>query len=66
MTRRQRIDDLTRLAQPALAPGGTVVAGDLYAIRQPESRIWSPVTFFALPTGERYVHLGLRATPKVA
>lgn len=42
------------------------VAGDRYAIRQPESRIWSPVTFFALPSGERYVHLGLRATPKVA
>ena len=42
MTRRQRIDDLTLFAvpeQPALAPGGTMIA---------------------------YVHLGLRATPKVA
>jgi hypothetical protein len=24
-----------------------------------------PVTFYELPTGERYLHFGVRATPKV-
>lgn len=55
MTRRPRIDDLTAIAvpeQPALSPDGTRV---VYVM---------PVTFYALPTGERYLHHGLRATPK--
>jgi hypothetical protein len=26
---------------------------------------WIPVTFYSLPTGERYLHFGVRATPKV-
>jgi hypothetical protein len=25
---------------------------------------WVPVTFYALPTGEKYLHVGVRATPK--
>ncbi|KAA2261440.1 serine hydrolase [Solihabitans fulvus] len=29
-------------------------------------RTWTPVTFYTLPTGEPYVHLGARATPKVS
>ncbi len=41
------------------------VERDLYAVREPGSRFWSPVAFYRLPTGERYVHLGARATPKV-
>jgi hypothetical protein len=28
-------------------------------------RGWISVTFYALPTGERYLHSGVRATPKV-
>ena len=51
-------------AQPVRETPLAPVAGDVFAVRQPESRVWSPVTFFALPTGQRYVHLGLRATPK--
>ena len=41
------------------------VAADLFVIRAPESETWTPVTFYSLPTGERYVHFGARATPKV-
>ncbi len=40
--------------------------GDLFAVREPEAQTWTPVIFYALPTGEPYVHFGARATPKVA
>ncbi|MEU4195808.1 serine hydrolase [Kribbella sp. NPDC026611] len=40
-------------------------SGDLYVTRQPGSLTWSPVTFYSLPTGEKYLHTGVRATPKV-
>jgi hypothetical protein len=39
--------------------------GELFVIREPETQTWMPVTFYALPSGERYVHSGARATPKV-
>ncbi|MBM2614982.1 serine hydrolase [Actinoplanes sp. LDG1-06] len=42
------------------------VKDDLFLVRLPESSSWVPVFFYRLPTGERYVHLGVRATPKVA
>ncbi|OLF19172.1 serine hydrolase [Actinophytocola xanthii] len=38
----------------------------LFAIRPPEAETWMAVTFYELPTGERYVHYGARATPKVS
>jgi hypothetical protein len=41
------------------------VEQDLFVIRDPEVRTWTPVTFYSLATGERYVHFGVRATPKV-
>ncbi|KHL17228.1 dipeptidyl aminopeptidase/acylaminoacyl peptidase [Mumia flava] len=37
-----------------------------YVLRAPGSHTWMPVVFYALPTGEPYVHFGARATPKVA
>jgi len=37
----------------------------LFAIRAPETQTWMPVTFYELPTGEKYVHFGVRATPRV-
>jgi CubicO group peptidase (beta-lactamase class C family)/predicted alpha/beta-fold hydrolase len=40
-------------------------SGDLFVIRQPDSQLWIPVTFYSLPTGEKYLHEGVRATPKV-
>jgi hypothetical protein len=39
--------------------------GDLFVVREPEALTWSPVTFYSLPTGEKYLHFGVRATPKV-
>jgi hypothetical protein len=41
------------------------VAEDLFVIRPPDAVNWVPVTFYDLPTGERYVHFGARATPMV-
>jgi len=37
--------------------------GNLFCIREPGVRTWTPVTFYTLPSGERYVHIGGRATP---
>jgi hypothetical protein len=41
------------------------VAENLFVVRGPNTQTWIPVTFYQLPTGERYVHFGVRATPKV-
>ncbi|WP_327358229.1 serine hydrolase [Streptomyces sp. NBC_01304] len=41
------------------------VADGRFAVRPPGTRSWIPVTFYGLPTGERYLHHGVRATPKV-
>jgi dipeptidyl aminopeptidase/acylaminoacyl peptidase/CubicO group peptidase (beta-lactamase class C family) len=41
------------------------VEENLYLVREPSMATWLPVTFYALPTGERYLHFGVRATPKV-
>ncbi len=43
----------------------TPVNSDLWLVREPQAQTWSPVTFYALPSGERYLHFGVRATPKV-
>ena len=37
----------------------------LFVVQPPEAETWAPVIFYALPTGERYVHFGVRATPRV-
>jgi hypothetical protein len=42
----------------------TPVGPDRWLVRQPGTQTWSPVTFYALPTGEKYLHFGVRATPK--
>src|SRR5262249_21716143 len=38
----------------------------LFAVKPPELETWAPVTFYELPTGERYLHFGVRATPRVS
>jgi CubicO group peptidase (beta-lactamase class C family) len=43
----------------------TPVGPDLWLVREPGTQTWTPVTFYALPTGEKYLHFGVRATPKV-
>ncbi|MEV7098736.1 serine hydrolase [Amycolatopsis sp. NPDC051045] len=41
------------------------VGEDRFVHREPGARSWISVTFYTLPTGERYLHSGVRATPKV-
>jgi hypothetical protein len=45
-----------------LVPAGPA----LFAVKPPEAETWVPVTFYELPTGERYLHFGARATPRVS
>ena len=40
------------------------VAENLFLVREPQAQNWTPVTFYELPTGEKYMHFGVRATPK--
>lgn len=37
-----------------------------FLYRMTEDASWASLVFYPLPTGEQYVHLGLRATPKVS
>ena len=37
-----------------------------FALQLKDSENWEAVVFYRLPTGEQYVHFGVRATPKVA
>jgi hypothetical protein len=43
----------------------TGVEHSLFVVREPGAQTWTPVTFYALPSGEKYVHFGARATPKI-
>ncbi len=40
--------------------------GDRFAVRRPPARNWTPVTFYRLPDGNRYVAMDGRSTPKIA
>jgi dipeptidyl aminopeptidase/acylaminoacyl peptidase/CubicO group peptidase (beta-lactamase class C family) len=40
--------------------------GDLFMTRAPGTQTAFPVTFYSLATGEAYVHLGARATPRTS
>jgi CubicO group peptidase (beta-lactamase class C family)/dienelactone hydrolase len=41
------------------------IADNLFIVQPSQSETWIPVTFYELPTGEKYMHFGARATPKV-
>ncbi|GAB2480548.1 serine hydrolase [Nocardiopsis aegyptia] len=41
------------------------VSDSQYLVQYAGSPSWIPVTFYSLPTGESYVHHGMRATPKL-
>jgi hypothetical protein len=45
----------------ALVPVGP----GLFAVRPEGTETWVPVTFYELATGEPYLHMGARATPRV-
>ena len=51
--------------RPSTSTRWSAVEQDLFVVREPETQTWTPVTFYALPTGEAYMHFGARATPKV-
>ncbi|MFL6143222.1 MAG: serine hydrolase [Labedaea sp.] len=53
------------IAEPTTEYPMVAVTENLFVIREPRLRMWVPVTFYELPTGERYLHFGARATPKV-
>ena len=40
------------------------VAEDLFVMRQPDDQTWTPVVFYTLPGGRRYLHYGVRAQPR--
>ncbi|MEL5955264.1 serine hydrolase [Streptomyces sp. CLV115] len=42
------------------------ISDTLFLYREPGGKFWTPVMFYTLPTGEPYVHYGVRATPKVS
>ncbi|MFD4637723.1 serine hydrolase [Lentzea sp. NPDC058436] len=37
-----------------------------FLFRESTDKTWSSLVFYTLPTGEQYVHMGVRATPKVS
>ena len=41
------------------------VGPGLFAVRPEGTETWVPVTFYELATGEPYLHMGARATPRV-
>src|SRR5262249_61201762 len=43
----------------------TPVEAALFVVREPDAQTWTPLTFYALPSGEKYLHFGARATPKI-
>jgi hypothetical protein len=42
------------------------VRQDLFTFRESGRQTWTPVTFYRLPDGTPYLHLGARAYPKVS
>lgn len=43
----------------------TPVREDLFVTRSEDEQTWTPVVFYSLPDGSRYLHMGARATPKL-
>ena len=39
---------------------------DLFVVREPSAQNWTPVMFYDLPAGQKYLHFGVRATAKVS
>ncbi|WP_307804676.1 serine hydrolase domain-containing protein [Streptomyces sp. VRA16 Mangrove soil] len=54
------------VAEPVLETVLVPVSDSQFLVRYADSPSWIPVTFTSLPTGESFVHHGMRATPKVS
>jgi dipeptidyl aminopeptidase/acylaminoacyl peptidase len=54
------------VADPTTEYPMVAIEQDLFVVREPTAQTWTPVTFYQLRTGEKYLHFGVRATPKVS
>jgi hypothetical protein len=54
------------IPQPVTEYAMVPINENLFVVREPQAQTWTPVTFYQLPTGEKYLHFGVRATPKVS
>ncbi|MFF3031895.1 serine hydrolase domain-containing protein [Streptomyces rubiginosohelvolus] len=52
--------------EPVLEAALVPVSDCQFLVQYTDSPSWVPVTFYSLPTGESFVHHGMRATPKVS
>jgi CubicO group peptidase (beta-lactamase class C family) len=50
--------------EPTTEYAMVAIEPDLFVVREPHAQTWTPVTFYQLRTGEKYLHFGVRATPK--
>ena len=51
--------------QPTQETDLVPVADDLFVTREETEQTWTPVTFYTLDGGQRYLHYGMRAQPKI-
>jgi CubicO group peptidase (beta-lactamase class C family) len=65
MLRTTAVDSLAQVTpDPVAEYPMTAIGPDLYVVREAGTLTWLPVTFYELPSGEKYVHFAARATPK--
>ncbi|HEY6790165.1 MAG TPA: serine hydrolase domain-containing protein [Trebonia sp.] len=65
MLRTTAVESLARVTPDPIAEYPmTAIGPDLYVVREAGTLTWLPVTFYELPSGEKYVHFAARATPK--
>jgi hypothetical protein len=58
--------DLHKPQDIPLTPFTAMTGGAAFLGRLPDDPLWIPVVFYRLSNGDRYVHLGARATPRVS
>jgi dipeptidyl aminopeptidase/acylaminoacyl peptidase/CubicO group peptidase (beta-lactamase class C family) len=54
------------VADPTTEYPMVAIEQNLFVVKEPTAQTWTPVTFYQLRTGEKYLHFGVRATPKVS
>jgi CubicO group peptidase (beta-lactamase class C family) len=65
--RTELLGELAELQEETVEEYPMVPVSDgLYVVRPEGMQTWAPVTFYALETGEEYLHFGARATPRSA
>ena len=65
MLRTTAVESLAQVTPDPIAEYPmTAIGPGLYVVREAGTLTWLPVTFYELPSGEKYVHFAARATPK--